>query len=50
MNTELNYQELLDQAEWELNYAKEEVRKAHQKLELRQLAFDNLKKKYETQL
>lgn len=48
--TELNLQELLDQAEWEVNYAKDEVRKAHQKLELRQLALDNLKAKYATQL
>ena len=48
--TELNIQELLDQAEWEVNYAKGEVQKAHQKLELRQLALDNLKKKYEAQL
>ena len=48
--TELNIQELLDQAEWEVNYAKDEVRKANQKLELRQLALDNLKAKYETQL
>ena len=47
---ELNLQELLDQAEWEVNYAKDEVRKAMQKLELRQLALDNLKLKYETQL
>ena len=48
--TETHYKTLLEKAECELQYAESEVVKAQQMLELRQLALDNLKVKYETQL
>ena len=48
--TETHYKTLLEKAEWELEYAEKEVLKSQQMLELRQLALDNLKAKYETQL
>lgn len=48
--TKTHYKTLLEKAEWEVQYAEGEVVKAQQMLELRQLALDNLKIKYETQL